>query len=150
MDCLFGDDPVNQKSLIGRHVNIISINKEIHEGVIYVIDPISKAIILINESNKRLKVLMPQAIASLEVKHEESDTHSSFFNNNLLFGTDIEEQKLRLKNWFKKNLIDVSEEGAILKIQNVFSISPPYTIEQCVSSNKQVLERMICLIEKMP
>lgn len=150
MDCLFGDNPINQKSLIGRHVNIISVNKEIHEGVVYVIDPVSKVVILINESDKRLKVLMPQAIASLEIKHEESNIDTSFFNNNLLFGTDIEERKIRLKNWFKKNLIDVSEEEAVLKVHNDFSISPPYTIEQCVSSNKQVLERMICLIEKMP
>ncbi|GJQ69363.1 Roe1 [Trypoxylus dichotomus] len=125
------DDPVNLKSLIGKSVNVITIDKEIHEGVIYVVDPISKTVILLNESKKSLKLLMSHAIASLEIKHEENGVASSFYNNALLFGSDIEERRIRLKNWFKKNLIDVSEDGTSLKIQDVFSISPPYTIDQC-------------------
>lgn len=151
MESLFGDDPATQKSLIGKSVNIITVDKEIHEGILYVVDPISKTIMLLNESKKSLKLLLPHAIASVEVKHQEDTVQANLCSSNaLLFESDIEERRIRLKNWFKKNLIDVTEDGLILKIQDSFHITPPYTIEQCVCNNKQILERMISLIERMP
>lgn len=152
MECVISDNAVTQKSLIGKSVKIVTIDKEIHEGLIHVIDPVSKTVILLSDSQKTLEVFMPHAIFSIEIIHEENNLPLpiNFYNNTLLFDSDIEERKVRLKNWFKKNLIDVTEDGSTLKIQNSFQITPPYTIDQCVCSNKQVLERMISLIERMP
>ncbi|XP_022912245.2 gem-associated protein 6-like [Onthophagus taurus] len=144
-------DPIFLKDLTGKYVSISTLDNDVHNGAVYVIDPISKTIVLtqIKDNKKILKIVMFHALKTFKLTPDAEVVRDTFIEEPL-FERDIEERRIRLKNWFIKNLIDVTEDGKLLRIRDDFSIGPPYTISQCVSNNAIILERMIQLIERMP
>lgn len=63
---------------------------------------------------------------------------------------ELEERKKNLRAWLEKNLIPVTEEGDVLRVANVLTISAPYGPEQCSSSNEIILARVQSLVENKP
>lgn len=63
---------------------------------------------------------------------------------------EIVERKKDLRAWLEKNLIPVTDEGAVLRVANVLTISAPYGPEQCSSSNEIILARVQSLVESKP
>ena len=75
-----------------------------------------------------------------------------FQNKNLTDQLGIKktsELKEKVKAWLMKNMIPVTEEGDILKMDTL-QIHPPYGFEQCYCSNPIVLSRIQTLLQGMP
>lgn len=65
---------------------------------------------------------------------------------------NVSPEKLRrskIRIWLLKNQVPVEEEGDKLRVAGVLTISSPYTLEDCCSSNQIVLDRIQKLIQKL-
>lgn len=63
---------------------------------------------------------------------------------------ELEGRKKDLRAWLEQNLIPVTDEGEVLRVANVLTISAPYGPEQCSSSNEIILARVQSLVESNP
>lgn len=63
---------------------------------------------------------------------------------------ELKERKESLHAWLEKNLIPVTDEGDVLRVANVLTISAPYGAGQCTSSNEIILARVQSLVESCP
>lgn len=63
---------------------------------------------------------------------------------------ELEERKEDLRAWLEKNLVPVTDEGDVLRVANVLTVSSPYGPEQCSSSNEIILARVQALVESKP
>ncbi|CAG9771351.1 unnamed protein product [Ceutorhynchus assimilis] len=153
-DNIFKNDPLYMKNLIGKSVKITTTEETSFEGIVYVIDPIYKTIVLHTKEtgpNKHNTVfILHHAIKSLEILSEEvkngyleekMDTHSS---------SDMVQEKLRLKKWLQNMRINVDEIGDYLKIDDHLIIMPPYGLDNCICNNTIVLEKIRNIIGLMP
>lgn len=63
---------------------------------------------------------------------------------------ELEERKKALQAWLEQNLIPVTDEGEVLRVANVLTVSAPYGPQQCSSSNEIILARVQGLVESKP
>lgn len=91
-------------------------------------------------------------ICSIPADQQNINLSDLFQNKNLTdqLGTKkASELKEKVKSWLVKNMIPVTEEGDILKMDTL-QIHPPYGLEQCYCSNPIVLSRIQTLLQSMP
>ncbi|KAF5303071.1 hypothetical protein FQR65_LT08400 [Abscondita terminalis] len=133
------EDPKYLKLILGKEVVVTTINDEIRTGVLYVIDPISKAIIPYN------------SIKSFEIDRLLKNNSSISFETELDKADLFLGKKQKLIDWFIRNEINVSENLDILTLNDYnATIESPYGPQQCYCDNQIVLERIQTLITKMP
>lgn len=141
---------MDMKDYIDRNI-IVETNDGIkHEGSLYTVDPVSKSILLVNKKNKGLsmELIFKHAINKLisvgelnPIKLWEEE-EKSIENLSII--------RERLKEWLSKNLIPFEESGECLELAGQLTINPPYGIDNCISSNEMVLNKIQKLIERMP
>lgn len=103
--------------------------------------------------------ILKESIKSMEVSPDVPKTQQNINLNELFLNKHITdssgskkshtERKEKVKAWLLKNMIPVTEEGDILKMDSL-QIHPPYGIEQCYCSNQIVLSRIQTLLSAMP
>ncbi|XP_028133884.2 gem-associated protein 6 [Diabrotica virgifera virgifera] len=149
-DKIFNNDPIYMKSLLGKQVKIKTVDSRTHSGIVYVIDPVFKTVVLHTnwKSNKDHDTLMimHHAIESLEELPEpvnESYLEETSEHNS-------KERKYAVKKWLKKMMINVKESGDYLKVDDHLVIVPPYGPENCICNNTIVLEKVQNILETMP
>lgn len=137
------------RDAIGNEVIIKTVDNKSHAGFIYIIDPISKSVVLVNETGITLDIILYNAISSIDVVEgskrvfpRESRTGGPIDN--------VEEKKIQLTKWLSDNYVDVREDGSVLRVGDHIIIEPPYTIDQCYCSNTVILERIQNIIKRMP
>lgn len=142
-------DLCRMKNAIGNKAIIKTADNKSHAGFIYVIDPVSQSVVLVNETGNSLDIILYNAIISINVVeepkmifHRDSRVEDSTGN--------VEEKKLKLKQWLSDNYVDVKEDGRVLRVGSHIIIEPPYTIDQCYCSNTVILERIQSIINRMP
>lgn len=147
-----GDDPVHMQSLVGKCVEVETIENKILSGTVYVVDPLSKTVVLVNKSGERYKVdlLLHHALKSLKVIVGATGCSLPNFTPSTEETQELEKKKSKLKTWLTANLIDVEENGPILYFKDKVMIEPPYGIEQCYCSNTIILDRLHKIMNNMP
>lgn len=63
---------------------------------------------------------------------------------------EVEKKRQKLKKWLEDNAVPISESDKQLKLDDILTIDPPYGLEQVMSSNEIVLERIQNLVKSMP
>ncbi|XP_017776196.1 PREDICTED: uncharacterized protein LOC108562393 [Nicrophorus vespilloides] len=146
--------PLKMKNSIGSNVEIETVDKRMHTGVLHCIDPMSSAIVLINENETENEI----SIINFNSVQKYKTISPGYFIEQCVpidAVTLIDEDTLRLKreklrDWFKLNLIDIEEDGKVLKYKDYLIVEPPYDTEHCYCTNTIILERIYDLINKMP
>ncbi|XP_044266854.1 uncharacterized protein LOC123012785 [Tribolium madens] len=149
-DPIFNNDVLCMKSLIGKSVNIETIDKCIHEGIVYVVDPVYKTVVLLDESTKSLEFVLFHAIKSFNVTSDEQNDKLLQTPTKLLNSEESVRKKMKLMKWLKLLMINVTEDGELLRVDEHLSIGPPYGINDCMCDNTIVLERIRKIIGLMP
>ncbi|KAJ8929679.1 hypothetical protein NQ314_017606 [Rhamnusium bicolor] len=99
-DKIFNNDPIYMRSLVGKKVELETVENVTHSGIVYVIDPIYKTVVLHSKlqsevGNETIFVLY-HAIKSLKVLSDEIE--ESYINK-------FEETQCSSDNGEKKNVL---------------------------------------------
>ncbi|KAK3533319.1 hypothetical protein QTP70_016036 [Hemibagrus guttatus] len=145
---------------VNQEVKVTAQDKQQYEGRVYTVDPVSASLVLVTFEEKRnasVRVISGHAVSDVQLlRPGDEDTEKkmrSLFTpaGCQEFSTEeLEERKKNLRAWLEKNLIPVMEEGDVLRVANVLTISAPYGPEQCSSSNEIILARVQSLVENKP
>ncbi|ESO85798.1 hypothetical protein LOTGIDRAFT_221243 [Lottia gigantea] len=156
---IFKTDPEEWMQLLYKQVSIITDNDVEHTGWVYTVDPVSQSYVLVQFTDEKigLEIIPGHAVSKLTVLNNDSELHRDKLNS--LFrpqrthdipSEEIKKRQLILKSWFEKNRLPVVVAGDELSISDALTIHPPYTPEDCVSSNEIILGRIQGLIKNMP
>ncbi|KAI5608546.1 gem-associated protein 6 [Silurus asotus] len=147
-------------TFVNQEVKVTTQDKQQYEGIVFTVDPVSGSIVLVTFGEKRsasVKVVLGHAVKDVQlIKAGDEDTDrkmKSLFTpaGSQEFSTEeLEERKKDLRAWLEKNLIPVTDEGDVLRVANVLTISAPYDSEQCSSSNEIILARVQSLVGSKP
>lgn len=143
------DSPQTMSSAIGKRAKIQTMDKKTHEGIIYIIDPLSKTVILTNDLCNNLEIITFHAINSF-VYLSESPVKTFTFQNSGSAAQNSEESKEKLIKWLEQNHLKVTEKDCVICVEDQVTIEAPYGIEQCFCSSTVVLERIQDLISCLP
>lgn len=101
-----------------------------------------------------MKVVLGHAVKEVQVlRAGDEDTERKMKSlfipsvNQNFSSRELEERKKSMHAWLEKNLIPVTDEGDVLRVANVLTISAPYEAEQCSSSNEIILARVQSLVK---
>ena len=139
------DDSQFSKTLIGAFARVGTVDGVTSEGFIYVIDPLTKSVILTNKS--RVTLVIGFSLKSLEVPGDVPYLDTEWPS---ILCVDVSDRRRRVVSWLKKHMLQVQEANGVLQIQEDVRIHPPYTVEQCESENEVVLERIIWILQQLP
>lgn len=145
-------DPVYFKNLIGKKVEVELTDNNVYSGLFYCIDPVSETIILVNKDNETYNtdLLLGTSIKNINILSEEISNDEIFQITDEEEESRCSENKIKIKNWLKKHLIKVEDIEDVLYIGDDLKIYPPYLIENCISSNTIILQRVQDILSKMP
>ena len=150
--------PLEWEDYVYKEVMVIACEKE-YKGWLLTTDPVSANIVLVNFlEDGRLSVtgIMGHSVQTVETisegNHRVHETLMHVFASGDCKGyspEDLEEKRTSLKKWLEKNHIPVTEQGMQkgLCVAGVLTIEPPYSPENCSSSNEIILSRIQDLIQ---
>ncbi|XP_027008989.1 gem-associated protein 6 [Tachysurus fulvidraco] len=145
---------VNQKVKVTAH------DKQQYEGFVYTVDPVSASLVLVTFEEKRnasVRVVSGHAVRDVQLLRAGDEETEKMMRS--LFTPaacqefskeELEERKKDLRTWLEKNLIPVTDDGNVLHVADVLTISAPYGPEQCSSTNEIILARVQSLVENKP
>lgn len=120
------------------------------------------SVVLITKAENQtysMHIVLKESIKSMEISTDIPENQRNinlkelFLNKHLTDSSGSKkrqaEQKEKVKAWLLKNMIPVTEEEDILKMDSL-QIHPPYGAEQCYCSNQIVLSRIQQLLNAMP
>lgn len=104
-----------------------------------------------------VKGVLGHAVREVQILREgdeetEKRVRSLFMpvDSQALSAEELKERRENLQAWLEKNLIPVKDEGDVLQVANVLTISAPYGADQCTSSNEIILARVQSLVANNP
>ena len=142
--------PLEWEDYVYKEVMVIACEKE-YKGWLLTTDPVSANIVLVNFlEDGRLSVtgIMGHSVQTVETisegDHRVREKLMHVFASGDCKGyspEDLEEKRTSLKKWLEKNHIPVTEQGMQkgLCVAGVLTIEPPYSPENCSSSNEIIL-----------
>lgn len=144
-------DVFYMRSLVGKKVRIQTIENNFAEGVIFVIDPIYKTVVLCDDEKIRLFIYI--SIKSFEELSKDI-VDPTFLEKpaprDIGDWKNIDQRASKLLKWMKTNLIIAKRVGENIIIDDHVSVAPPYTEETCYCKNTIILERIRDILGKMP
>lgn len=109
------------------------------------------------EEGAHVQVVLGHAVESVEVLQDGNKGSTlrlaSVFSaqgSNALSPEELRQRRESLRQWIEKNHIPVKEEGEMLRVANVLTISSPYGVDDCCSSNEIILSRVQSLVQSNP
>ncbi|CAH0385979.1 unnamed protein product [Bemisia tabaci] len=157
------DDPLYYLDFVQKFVQIKTLSDKVYQGTVVTVDPKSDNVVLVSHSDGKpcIDIIMGHSVQSIQICSQASGSSLQWsLGENLLkcledsdeSAVSVEElsaRKQRLKVWLSKNLITVTEEGNLLKLDDVLVIHPPYGVKQCTSSNQIILGKVQTLVQKL-
>ncbi|XP_044752200.1 uncharacterized protein LOC123312069 [Coccinella septempunctata] len=148
---VISDDVFYMKSLVGKKVRVQTIENKFIEGIVFVIDPIYKTVVLCDDTKIRMFIYI--SIKSFEELSKEVVDHTFLEKpapRDIGDWKNIEQRGEKLLKWFKTHYINARKNGETIIIDNHVSMAPPYTEETCYCKNTIILEKVRTIIGKMP
>ncbi|XP_069788056.1 gem-associated protein 6 [Narcine bancroftii] len=155
--------PLEWDKFLNKEVKVTADEKNTYQGWVFTVDPVTGSIVLVNfiDAGKvSVVTVMGHAIQAVELINEGesniTEKLSALFMpaaTRTYSNEELEQRKSRLKSWLEKNRIPVSEQGdqnKMLCVAGVLTVSPPYNLEDCNSSNEIILSRVQSLISCNP
>ncbi|KAG9267058.1 gem-associated protein 6 [Astyanax mexicanus] len=152
--------PQDWNKYVNHEVRVSAQDKQQYEGWVFTVDPVSASVVLVafqESGGASVRVVLGHAVREVQVLREadgetEKKLRSLLTPAGCQVFSDVElkERKERLHGWLEKNLIPVTDEGDVLRVANVLTISAPYGAGQCTSSNEIILARVQSLVESCP
>lgn len=91
-----------------------------------------------------------QQVQVLKVADQETaERIQACFLSPTIQNVNPEKLRSKIRIWLLKNQVPVEEEGDKLRVAGILTISSPYKLEDCCSSNQIVLDRIQKLIQKL-
>ncbi|KAK2869539.1 hypothetical protein Q7C36_001410 [Tachysurus vachellii] len=145
---------------VNQEVKVTAHDKQQYEGFVYTVDPVSASLVLVTFEEKRnasVRVVSGHAVRDMQILRAGDEETEKMMRSLFTpaasqeFSTEeLEERKKDLRAWLEKNLIPVTDEGDVLRVADVLTISAPYGPEQCSSINEIILARVQSLVENKP
>ncbi|XP_041978521.1 uncharacterized protein LOC121732634 isoform X2 [Aricia agestis] len=146
-------NPYEVCKLISRYVKIDLIKNSVLKGFLSSVDPVTYSIILLvpQENQKEYqKVLIPgHAVLDLTVEDSEEFTEVPVTFSLTSTSTDHKKRKEKVMEWFRLNLLTVTECDDNILFGNV-TILPPYDVEDICTDNPIIAMQVKKVMEKMP
>ncbi|NXY50798.1 GEMI6 protein, partial [Ceuthmochares aereus] len=152
--------PLDWETYVNRMVKVAAIEKHEYEGWVVTVDPVSANIVLATFSENEevsISVVLGHAVQEVKILEEGDDEMKQRLScifapeeSKTYSPEELGKRKNDLKTWLETNHIPVTEEGEsgrTLCIAGVLTIDPPYSPEQCSSSNEIILSRVQGLIQ---
>ncbi|NXA86557.1 GEMI6 protein, partial [Melanocharis versteri] len=152
--------PLDWETYVDKLVRVVAVEKQEYEGWCLTVDPVSASIVLamLPENEKgSLSFVMGHAIQEVEILQEaDSDMKqrlariSAPEESQAYSPEELDQRKNALKTWLETNHIPVGEQGELgrtLSVAGVLTIDPPYSPEQCSSTNEIILSRVQGLVQ---
>lgn len=146
-----------------KYVSLTTLpDKQVHEGWLKAIDPVSGTLILVtltDDSSAVNHVILINTDTYDDVKVlKEVDPNIKSMLLNLYSGDkshlaiDVGDRKELLVAWIKQNRLPLREtdNGRDLVVSESVTICPPYTADSCNGSNGRVLMLIRNLVDKLP
>ncbi|XP_076458197.1 gem-associated protein 6-like [Babylonia areolata] len=159
---IFVHDPEEWMQYVYKKVSVVTSDGSEHEGWVYTIDPVSQSIVLVQfvEERTQLSIILRDAVNKTTILAESNpsikeklDALFHATDELKLSDEDVKAKKLRLKSWLEKNRLPVEMTGSheeVLTISGALTIQPPYSVNDCHSTNEIILGRIQGLIKNMP
>lgn len=144
-DKIFNNNPIYMKSLLGKSVQIILVDDEVIKGIVYVVDPVFKNVVIQERDHLITRIILYHAIKSVTVISDERIENIENIENvqtKSLNNVELNNRKTILKERFQNMCLHVEESGECLKIDDNLIIVPPYGPENCICNNTLILERI--------
>ncbi|XP_002739938.1 gem-associated protein 6-like [Saccoglossus kowalevskii] len=147
---------------VHKLVEVESIDGKIHTGWVHTIDPVSKSIVLVQfseDTSNECTVVMGHAVKTVRISSDatehEDELERLFSRETKITFTkeEIQRRKIDLKDWLEKNRLPVTMSGdqeELLSVSDALFIQPPYTSDNCISTNEIILGRIQALIKLKP
>lgn len=153
-------DNLRYKDCIAKYVKVKTADSREHEGWLKCIDPLSGNLFLMSFDDTfsvicDIVLIIGSACTSVEVLKEPDDKIKNLieglYTNDASFSEDISDRKNRLIAWIKKNRLPIVEKAdQSLTVCGNVTISPPYDIQSCSSTNGRTLKSVRQLVAKLP
>ncbi|XP_053490828.1 gem-associated protein 6 [Ictalurus furcatus] len=145
---------------VNQEVKVTAQDQQQYEGFVFTVDPVSSSLVLVTFEEKRsasVRVVLGHAVRDVQLLRAGDEETERKMRSLFVpaasqdFSTEeLEERKEDLRAWLEKNLVPVTDEGDVLRVANVLTVSAPYGPEQCSSSNEIILARVQSLVESKP
>ncbi|XP_045061742.1 gem-associated protein 6-like [Coregonus clupeaformis] len=153
--------PLEWCKYVNKEVKVTAHEKQQHNGWVFTVDPVSASIVLVTFQEKggtpTVRVVTGHAVQEGEVLQEGNEEMAGRLRvvftppgARALGPEEVRRRKESLRLWLEKNRIPVEEEGEMLRVANVLTVSAPYGAEDCSSSNEIILARVQSLVESNP
>ncbi|XP_075718909.1 gem-associated protein 6 [Rhinoderma darwinii] len=152
--------PLEWQSYVNKEVTVLADEKNEYQGWVVTIDPVSASVVLVtfeDDQKTSVRMVMGHAVQKVEILKESDEvTKHKLINLFNLQGSstynkeDLETKKLNLKSWLQQNNIPVTEQGESMRtlcVAGVLTVDPPYSPENCNSTNEIILSRIQGLIQ---
>ncbi|CAH1794196.1 unnamed protein product [Owenia fusiformis] len=159
---IFNKDPAEWMQYVHKEVCVTSSDGACHYGWVYTIDPVSETIVLaqFTDSSTDIAMVLGHSVKSIRVTNSNTETHKEKLKTLFLFKNtaeyskeDLQKRKFKIKSWLEKNRLPVCVSGDnndVLSISDALFIEPPYSVDDCRSTNEIILGRIQGLIKNMP
>ncbi|XP_067148945.1 gem-associated protein 6 isoform X1 [Apteryx mantelli] len=152
--------PLDWQTYVNKQVKVAAAEKHEYEGWVLTVDPVSANIVLASFPEKEkvvISVVLGHAIQEVEILKEGDDEMEKRLSRLFMpeeskaySPEELEKRKSNLKTWLETNHIPVTEQGEsgrTLCVAGVLTVDPPYSPEECSSSNEIILSRVQSLIQ---
>lgn len=145
-----------------NYVSVTTLpNKQVYEGWLKTIDPVSGNLFLItltDDSSEvdKIVLIMRDTYEDVKVLKEEDPNIKSMLQNLYSGKSHLEidevDRKELLVAWIKRHRLPLREikDGKALVVSESVTIHPPYNAESCSGSNGRVLMLIRNLVDKLP
>ncbi|XP_042745279.1 gem-associated protein 6 [Tympanuchus pallidicinctus] len=152
--------PLDWETYVNKRVKVAADEKNEYEGWVLTVDPISASVVLANfPENEPVSILvvLGHAVQEVNIMQDADDEMKARLSRifepeetKAYSPEELHKRKNDLKKWLETNHIPVTEQGEsgrTLCVAGVLTIDPPYSPEECSSSNEIILSRVQGLVQ---
>ncbi|XP_051532190.1 gem-associated protein 6 [Myxocyprinus asiaticus] len=152
--------PQQWQEFVNQEVCVTAHEQQQFEGFVFTVDPVSASVVLMSLQEKErpsVRVILGHAVRDVQIlrrgtEETERRLKSVFLPDRTqdLSSEQLKSRRQNLRLWLEKNRVPVTEDGEVLLVANVLTISAPYGTGDCSCANEIILARIQSLVESNP
>ncbi|KAK9966932.1 hypothetical protein ABG768_004008 [Culter alburnus] len=152
--------PQQWREFVNQEVCVTARDQQRFEGRVFTVDPVSASVVLVSfleHECPSVKVILGHAVTDVQIlasgtEETERRMKSLFLpdRTQVLSKEELKSRRENLHLWLEKNRVPVTEDGDVLRVASVLTISAPYGTGDCSCANEIILARVQSLVESIP
>ncbi|XP_048056869.1 gem-associated protein 6 [Megalobrama amblycephala] len=152
--------PQQWREFVNQEVCVTARDRQRFEGCVFTVDPVSASVVLVSfpeHERPSVKVILGHAVTDVQIlasgtEETERRMKSLFLpdRTQVLSKEELKSRRENLRLWLEKNRVPVTEDGDVLRVASVLTISAPYGTGDCSCANEIILARVQSLVESIP